>query len=151
MIRFKDVSFTYGAKEGQLPIRAVDHLSFHVRKGSHVALLGRNGSGKSTIARLINGLLLPDEGSVLVDGMDTTDSLDIFEIRRICGMVFQNPDNQLIGTTVADDIAFGPCNLELSIDEVNSRVDEALRKAGLTELRDRAPHNLSGGQKQKLA
>jgi energy-coupling factor transport system ATP-binding protein len=151
MIRFKDVSFTYGAKEGQLPIRAVDHLSFHVKKGSHVALLGRNGSGKSTIARLINGLLLPDEGSVLVDGMDTTDSLDIFEIRRICGMVFQNPDNQLIGTTVADDIAFGPCNLELSIDEVNSRVDEALRKAGLTELRDRAPHNLSGGQKQKLA
>jgi energy-coupling factor transport system ATP-binding protein len=151
MIRFKDVSFTYGANEGQLPIRAVDHLSFHVKKGSHVALLGRNGSGKSTIARLINGLLLPDEGSVLVDGMDTTDSLDIFEIRRICGMVFQNPDNQLIGTTVADDIAFGPCNLELSIDEVNSRVDEALRKAGLTELRDRAPHNLSGGQKQKLA
>jgi energy-coupling factor transporter ATPase len=151
MIRFKDVSFTYGANEGQLPIRAVDHLSFHVKKGSHVALLGRNGSGKSTIARLVNGLLLPDEGSVIVGGMDTRDSLDIFEIRRICGMVFQNPDNQLIGTTVADDIAFGPCNLELSIDEVNSRVDEALRKAGLTDLRDRAPHNLSGGQKQKLA
>ena len=151
MIRFNDVSFTYGANEGQLPIRAVDHLSFHVKKGSHVALLGRNGSGKSTIARLINGLLLPDEGSVIVGGMDTRDSLDIFEIRRICGMVFQNPDNQLIGTTVADDIAFGPCNLELSIDEVNSRVDEALRKAGLTDLRDRAPHNLSGGQKQKLA
>lgn len=151
MIHFNDVSFTYGANEGQLPIRAVDHLSFHVKKGSHVALLGRNGSGKSTIARLINGLLLPDEGSVIVGGMDTRDSLDIFEIRRICGMVFQNPDNQLIGTTVADDIAFGPCNLELSIDEVNSRVDEALRKAGLTDLRDRAPHNLSGGQKQKLA
>lgn len=151
MIRFNDVSFTYGANEGQLPIRAVDHLSFHVKKGSHVALLGRNGSGKSTITRLINGLLLPDEGSVIVGGMDTRDSLDIFEIRRICGMVFQNPDNQLIGTTVADDIAFGPCNLELSIDEVNSRVDEALRKAGLTDLRDRAPHNLSGGQKQKLA
>ena len=151
MIRFNDVSFTYGANEGQLPIRAVDHLSFHVKKGSHVALLGRNGSGKSTIARLINGLLLPDEGSVIVGDMDTRDSLDIFEIRRICGMVFQNPDNQLIGTTVADDIAFGPCNLELSIDEVNSRVDEALRKAGLTDLRDRAPHNLSGGQKQKLA
>jgi len=151
MIRFNDVSFTYGANEGQLPIRAVDHLSFHVKKGSHVALLGRNGSGKSTIARLINGLLLPDEGSVIVGDMDTRDSLDIFEIPRICGMVFQNPDNQLIGTTVADDIAFGPCNLELSIDEVNSRVDEALRKAGLTDLRDRAPHNLSGGQKQKLA
>ncbi len=151
MIRFNDVSFTYGANEGQLPIRAVDHLSFHVKKGSHVALLGRNGSGKSTITRLINGLLLPDEGSVIVGDMDTRDSLDIFEIRRICGMVFQNPDNQLIGTTVADDIAFGPCNLELSIDEVNSRVDEALRKAGLTDLRDRAPHNLSGGQKQKLA
>jgi len=83
MIRFNDVSFTYGANEGQLPIRAVDHLSFHVKKGSHVALLGRNGSGKSTIARLINGLLLPDEGSVIVGGMDTRDSLDIFEIRRI--------------------------------------------------------------------
>lgn len=151
MIRFKDVSFTYGAVEGQLPIRAVDHLSFHVKKGSHVALLGRNGSGKSTIARLINGLLLPDEGTVLVDGMDTTDSLDIFDIRRICGMVFQNPDNQLIGATVADDVAFGPCNLELSIDEVNDRVDEALRRAGLSDMRDRAPHNLSGGQKQKLA
>ena len=151
MIHFKDVSYTYGAEEGQLPIRAVDHVSFHVKKGSHVALLGRNGSGKSTIARLINGLLLPDEGSVLVNGMDTTDSLDIFEIRRICGMVFQNPDNQLIGATVADDIAFGPCNLELPIDEVNARVDEALRSSGLTALRDRAPHNLSGGQKQKLA
>ncbi len=151
MIQFKDVSFTYGAEEGQLPIRAVDHVSFHVKKGSHVALLGRNGSGKSTIARLINGLLLPDEGSVLVDGMNTTDSLDIFEIRRICGMVFQNPDNQLIGATVADDIAFGPCNLELPIDEVNVRVNEALRSSGLSDLRDRAPHNLSGGQKQKLA
>ncbi len=151
MIQFKDVSFTYGAEEGQLPIRAVDHVSFHIKKGSHVALLGRNGSGKSTIARLINGLLLPDEGSVLVDGMNTTDSLDIFEIRRICGMVFQNPDNQLIGATVADDIAFGPCNLELPIDEVNVRVDEALRSSGLSDLRDRAPHNLSGGQKQKLA
>lgn len=151
MIHFNDVSFTYGAAEGQLPIRAVNHVSFRIKKGSHVALLGRNGSGKSTIARLINGLLLPDEGSVLVDGMDTTDSLDIFEIRRICGMVFQNPDNQLIGATVADDIAFGPCNLELPIDEVNRRVDEALQKAGLSDLRDRAPHHLSGGQKQKLA
>jgi len=151
VIHFNDVSFTYGAAEGQLPIRAVNHVSFHIKKGSHVALLGRNGSGKSTIARLINGLLVPDEGSVLVDGMDTTDSLDIFEIRRICGMVFQNPDNQLIGATVADDIAFGPCNLELPIDEVNRRVDEALQKAGLSDLRDRAPHHLSGGQKQKLA
>ncbi len=151
MIQFRDVSFTYGAEEGQLPIRAVDHLSLHVKKGSHVALLGRNGSGKSTIARLVNGLLLPDEGSILVAGMDTTDPLDIFEIRRLCGMVFQNPDNQLIGATVADDIAFGPCNLELSVEEVQNRVDEALRKAGLTDMRDRAPHNLSGGQKQKLA
>lgn len=151
MIQFKNVSFTYGAFEGQLPIRAVDRVSFHVKKGSHVALLGRNGSGKSTIARLINGLLLPDEGIVLVDNMNTADSLDIVEIRRLCGMVFQNPDNQLIGATVADDVAFGPCNLELPVEEVHARVDESLKKAGLLELRDRAPHDLSGGQKQKLA
>lgn len=151
MIQFKDVSFTYGAYEGQLPVPAVDHVSFHIRKGSHVALLGRNGSGKSTIARLMNGLLLPDEGEVFVSGMNTADAHDIVEIRRRCGMVFQNPDNQLIGATVGDDAAFGPCNLGLPVGEVKSRVEESLKRAGLYEMRDRAPSDLSGGQKQKLA
>ena len=99
----------------------------------------------------MNGLLLPDEGLVIVDGKRTVDEDSLYAIRKQCGMVFQNPDNQIIGTTVRDDVAFGPCNLGLPVDEVLRRVDEALDEAGLLALKDRAPHELSGGQKQKLA
>ncbi len=151
MIEFHNVSFTYGAMEGQLPVPAVSDVSFVIERGTHVALIGQNGSGKSTIARLMNGLLLPDEGSVTVNGMRTSDALCIDEIRRQCAMVFQNPDNQIIGTTVKDDVAFGPSNLGLPVDEIWRRVDESLRLTGLSDYKERAPHELSGGQKQKLA
>lgn len=151
MIRFDNVSFSYGAMQGQRPVHAVQNSSLSIKKGTHVALVGRNGSGKSTIARLMNGLLLPDEGLVIVDGKRTVDEDSLYAIRKQCGMVFQNPDNQIIGTTVRDDVAFGPCNLGLPVDEVLRRVDEALDEAGLLALKDRAPHELSGGQKQKLA
>lgn len=151
MIEFRDVSFSYGAMQGQGPVRAVSRLSFSVEKGAHIALIGRNGSGKSTMARLMNGLLLPDEGEVWVDGKLTADEDVLYEIRRQCGMVFQNPDNQIIGTTVKDDVAFGPSNLGLPREEIFRRLDQALAMTGLADLRDRAPHELSGGQKQKLA
>ncbi len=151
MIEFRDVSFSYGALQGQASVRAVSRLSFSVEKASHIALIGRNGSGKSTIARLMNGLLLPDEGEVWVDGKLTADEAALYEIRRQCGMVFQNPDNQIIGTTVKDDITFGPSNLGLPREEIFRRLDQALVVTGLSDLRDRSPHELSGGQKQKLA
>jgi len=151
MIDFQNVSFTYGAMEGQYPVRAVSDVSFTIERGTHVALIGRNGSGKSTIARLMNGLLLPDEGLVTMNGKRTDDDRNIYEIRRECAMVFQNPDNQIIGTTVKDDVAFGPSNLGLSRDEIWARVDASLQLTGLSDLKERAPHELSGGQKQKLA
>ena len=137
--------------QGQRPVQAVRQVSFSIEKGAHVVLLGRNGSGKSTLARLMNGLLVPDEGQVLVDGKSTADDDSVYEIRRKCGMVFQNPDNQIIGTTVKDDIAFGPSNLGVPAGEILERIDRVLAMTGLEGLKDRAPHELSGGQKQKLA
>lgn len=151
LIEFHDVSFSYGAMQGQKPVAAVRGISFAVPEGSQVALIGRNGSGKSTLARLMNGLLLPDQGRVEVAGLWTDDEDSIYKIRKLCGMVFQNPDNQIIGTTVKDDVAFGPSNLGLPVDEILARVDRALGLTGLLDLKDRAPHELSGGQKQKLA
>lgn len=151
LIEFDKVSFTYGAMQGQRPVKAVCDLSLAIEKGSHVALIGRNGSGKSTMARLMNGLLLPDQGRVTVDGLATDDADTIYQIRRQCGMVFQNPDNQIIGTTVKDDVAFGPSNLGLPVDEIYRRVDQALEMTGLSAFKERPPHQLSGGQKQKLA
>ena len=151
MIEFRNVSFTYGAMQGQRPVAAVRNLSLAIPRGSHVTLIGRNGSGKSTAARLMNGLLLPDEGQVLVDGMSTSDDASIYEIRRRCAMVFQNPDNQIIGNTVRDDIAFGPANLGLSREAILERIEKSLEMTGLAGMGDRQPHELSGGQKQKLA
>ena len=151
VIDFQNVSFSYGAQQGQRSVQAVRQLSFSIEKGSQVVLIGRNGSGKSTIARLMNGLLLPDQGQVTVDGKLPTDEDSIYEIRRQCGKVFQNPDNQIIGTTVKDDVAFGPSNLGLSAEEILHRIDESLAMTGLLDLKERAPHELSGGQKQKLA
>lgn len=151
MIRLDRVSFTYGIEQGQRPVPAVRALSMAVAAGEHVALIGRNGSGKSTIARLMNGLLIPDEGTVTVNGMVTTDDDRLYDIRRSVGMVFQNPDNQIIGATVRDDVAFGPSNLGLPVEDILERVRRALEVTGLTAMADRAPHELSGGQKQKLA
>ncbi|NLW54405.1 MAG: energy-coupling factor transporter ATPase [Clostridiaceae bacterium] len=149
ILEFDRVSFYYDTDADRLP--TVNNVSFSLPRGQHLAILGANGSGKSTLARLMNGLLLPDIGAVSVAGMDTTDEDSVYEIRRQCGMVFQNPDNQIVESTVALDIAFGPSNLGLDSDEIEHRVNEALALTGLTELRNRAPHELSGGQKQKLA
>ena len=151
MIQFEKVSFAYQGNEDWDSAKAVSDVSFTIPDGSHVVFLGRNGSGKSTVARLMNGLLLPDEGTVTVDGMVTSDDIFIDEIRRRAGMVFQNPDNQIIGTTVADDVAFGPCNLGLPAEEVRSRVERALEETEMSAYREREPAALSGGQKQKLA
>ena len=149
-IKLDSVSFTYHQEDDQ-PLKAVDNVSLSIQKGQHIAVLGRNGSGKSTLARLINALEQPDEGSVQVDGLLTNLEDNIWEIRRRCGMVFQNPDNQIIGTTVEEDVAFGPENLGFAQPEIRRAVDEALATVGLSDMAQRPPHVLSGGQKQKLA
>ena len=130
---------------------AVDDVSFLVKRGEFLGILGRNGSGKSTIARLINALLLPADGVVYVDGVDTKNEEMLWEIRSSVGMVFQNPDNQIIGTSVAEDVAFGPENLGVPREEMIKRVDDAIAFAGISHVRDAAPHLLSGGQKQRVA
>ena len=132
-------------------IDALRDVSLSVRKGEYVGLLGMNGSGKSTLARLLNGLLKPTQGKVYVNGMDTADAANLTAIRRLVGMVFQNPDNQLVCPVVEEEIAFGPENLELPLAEIRRRVDWALQICGLEEKRHHAPHLLSGGQKQMAA
>ncbi|CQR70107.1 Energy-coupling factor transporter ATP-binding protein EcfA1 [Sporomusa ovata DSM 2662] len=130
---------------------AVNNVSLTIRQGEFVGLVGMNGSGKSTLARLINGLIRPTGGRVIVNGLDTGDNNSLQAIRSHVGMVFQNPDNQLISAIVEEDVAFGPENLRLPAKEVQARVDWALQAVGLVELRHHAPHLLSGGQKQKVA
>jgi len=144
----RDVTFAYPGTEGPA---ALSGVSLGLHPGELVVVLGRNGSGKSTLARLLNGLLLPDSGTVEVDGLSTSSADGIWEIRRTVGLVFQNPDNQIVGTLVEEDVAFGPENLGLPRDELRSRVDTALAAVGLTGLERREPHLLSGGQKQRLA
>jgi len=149
MIKIEEVSFSYG-NSGER-IKAVDNLSLEIEEGQHVAIIGPNGSGKSTLAKLLNALLVPDAGRVLVDGIDTRESSRLWDVRQRVGMVFQNPDNQIVATSVEEDVAFGPENLGLPQKEILQRVDEALALVGMEQFRDRAPHNLSGGQKQRVA
>lgn len=130
---------------------ALKNIDLTIGPGEFVGIIGRNGSGKTTLARLINGLILPTTGKVLINGLDTTDNRSLTEIRRQVGMVFQNPDNQIISSIVEEDIAFGPENLGCSAREVKERVDWALKAVGMEEMRQHAPHLLSGGQKQKIA
>lgn len=149
MISFADVSFAYGApRDGRLAVR---ELSFELASGEMLVVLGANGSGKSTLARLVNGLLLPQSGRVTVDGVDTRDEDRTFELRSSVGMVFQNPDDQIVATSVEDEVAFGPENLGLGREAIRARVDRSLADVGLTGLEQREPHLLSGGQKQRLA
>ncbi|MCL2503170.1 MAG: ATP-binding cassette domain-containing protein [Coriobacteriia bacterium] len=147
MIRFDSVGYTYPGAGAP----ALAALDFSLAPGEMVVLLGANGSGKSTLARLTNGLLLPASGSVTVDGASTQDASTIYDIRTRVGMVFQRPDDQIVATSVEDDVAFGPENIGLAPDEIRARVDEALAQTGLVGLEDREPHLLSGGQKQRLA
>ena len=144
------VRFEYRGRSEQ-PVVALDEVSLTVRAGERLAILGRNGSGKSTLAKHLNGLLLPTAGRVLVTGIDTRDAARRREIRQTVGMVFQNPDNQLVATVVEEDVAFGPENLGLPSDEIRRRVDESLDRVDLGHLRLRPPHLLSGGQKQRVA
>ena len=132
-------------------IQAIKDISVNIQKGEFIVVLGRNGSGKSTMARLLNALLIPKMGRVLVMGMDTADESNIWNIRSTAGMVFQNPDNQIIATTVEEDVAFGPENLGVEPSEIRTRVDDALATVGISHLKENAPHLLSGGQKQRVA
>ncbi len=149
-IQVERVRFEYD-RNTVFALMAVSDVSLEIPKGEHIAILGRNGSGKSTLARLLNGLEVPDTGRVLVLGRDTADDALVWEIRRACGMVFQNPDNQIVGTTVEEDVAFGPENVGMPRAEMRLAVDQALEYVGLSAYATKEPHLLSGGQKQKLA
>ena len=147
VISFKNVHYTYPGDEHVV----FDDLDLTIEQGSFVAVLGHNGCGKSTLAKHFNAILLPQGGSVHVWGMDTKDEALLLEIRRCVGMVFQNPDNQIVSNVVEEDVAFAPENLGVAPDEIRRRVDEALRQVGMYEYRAHAPHLLSGGQKQRVA
>ena len=149
-IKFDNVSFAYDSEEEQ-PIRAVNDFSLAVPEGQFMAILGHNGCGKSTVAKLVNGILVPTKGKVTVAGMDTSDEDKTVDIRRNVGMVFQNPDNQIVATIVEDDVAFGPENLGVEPSKIRKAVDAALKAVGMYEFRKREPHRLSGGQKQRVA
>lgn len=150
IIELNNVHFTYNAgREDETP--AVRGVSLTVSEGEFVAIVGHNGSGKSTIAKLMNGLLLPDEGSVTVDGMSTADDDKLFDIRSRVGVVFQNPDNQMVATIIEDDVAFGPENLGLPPEKIRERVDWSLKSVGMYDRREGTPFRLSGGQKQRVA
>lgn len=142
----------YG-EEGEEPEvnRAIDQVDLDIQEGQFIAILGHNGSGKSTLAKHINGLLVPTEGTLWVDQMDTSSQKDIWEIRQKAGMVFQNPDNQIIGTVVEEDVGFGPENLGVPTEDIWKRVDESLEAVGMTAYRHHSPNKLSGGQKQRVA
>jgi energy-coupling factor transport system ATP-binding protein len=149
-IEFKDVSFSYDVEDAQ-PVPVLQHFDLAIAQGDFVAILGHNGSGKSTVAKLCNGIEIPQSGDVTVNGMNTKEEENLLEIRRHVGMVFQNPDNQIVATIVEDDVAFGPENLGVEPAEIRRRVDQALRDVGMYDLRFSEPHKLSGGQKQRVA
>ena len=147
IIKTENLHFTYAGDEHE----TLHGIDLEIEEGSFVAILGHNGSGKSTLAKLFNGILLPNEGRVLVDGIDTTHEDKLLDVRRTIGLVFQNPDNQIVANVVEDDVAFAPENLGVEPAEIRRRVDAALRTVGMYEYRLHAPHLLSGGQKQRVA
>ena len=149
-IQAEHISFSYEADDGT-PISVLEDLSIQIQPGEFVAVLGHNGSGKSTLAKHFNAILLPSGGVCYVNGMDTADESRLYDIRQTVGMVFQNPDNQLVATIVEEDVAFGPENLGVPPEEIRQRVDNALKAVGMYEFREHAPHQLSGGQKQRIA
>lgn len=146
LLEVKNVSFSYEKNK-----QTLKGVSFSVEKGEFLAIIGHNGSGKSTLAKLLNGLLKPNSGEIIVDGYSSSDKNAVFEIRKRVGMVFQNPDNQLIASIVEDDIAFGPENLGLPREEIGKRIDFALKAVGMQDFRKATPERLSGGQKQRIA
>lgn len=154
IIKCSNVFYKYTSidEEGNKEERTVlQNINLEIKEGEFLAVLGHNGSGKSTLAKLMNALLVPQEGNVVVCSMDTKDEKNLWNIRANAGMVFQNPDNQLVATVVEEDVAFGPENLGVEPAEIRKRVDECLEKVGMSEFKREAPHNLSGGQKQRVA
>ena len=155
MILIQDVVYEYIRRDDEEQVvgveLAVDHLSFEINKGEFIAVLGHNGSGKSTLAKLINAILVPGEGCIEVDGIDTRKPEMVWEIRQRAGMVFQNPDNQIVHNIVEEDVGFGPENLGVPTAEIWERVNDSLKKVGMYEHRKESPNNLSGGQKQRVA
>lgn len=152
IIKIEEVEYTYHSHyEGVAEVKALKGLNTIIEKGQFIVVIGRNGSGKSTFARLLNALLLPTRGTVYIKGYNTRDKELQWEIRRTAGMIFQNPDNQIIGTIVEEDVAFGPENIGIAPDEIRERVDKSLYSAGIAEYSKHAPHLLSGGQKQRVA
>ena len=150
IIKTEQLTFRYTTEEGVAPT-VLDELSLSIQPGTFVAVLGHNGSGKSTLAKHFNAILLPSGGKVYVGGVDTADENRLLDVRRQVGMVFQNPDNQIVASVVEDDVAFGPENLGVPPEEIRERVDAALKAVGMTEFIHHAPHLLSGGQKQRVA
>ena len=150
IIKFDNVSFAYELEDEGI-VNAVNDFSLEVPEGQFLAVLGHNGCGKSTVAKLINGILVPNKGKVTVEGMDTSDEEKTVDIRKTVGMVFQNPDNQIVANVVEEDVAFGPENLGVPTEEIRRRVDDALAAVGMEKFAHHAPHLLSGGQKQRIA
>ena len=148
MINVQNIHFRYDPEQ---PSYAVDGVSLAIHRGEFVAVLGANGCGKSTLAKHFNAILLPEAGTVLVEGMDTRNEDHLYDVRQKVGMVFQNPDNQIVATIVEEDVAFAPENLGVPPEEIRTRIDEAMKLAGIYEKRDAAPYKLSGGQKQRVA
>ena len=151
MIKAQKVTFAYPAQDGEEAREVLHGIDLEIKKGEFVALLGHNGSGKSTFAKLLNGILIPTGGKVLIDGMPTDDEDTLFDVRKKAGMVFQNPDNQIVATVVEEDVAFACENMGLPSQEIRRRVDAALEAVGMSEFKIHAPHLLSGGQKQRVA
>ena len=151
IIEFKDISFCYAADENEIPHKIFKNFNLQLERGSFTAILGHNGSGKSTLAELCNGLLKPTSGSVLVNNMNTIDEKVELEIKKNVGMVFQNPDNQIVAVIVEEDVAFGLENLGVPPKEIRTRVDDALKAVEMYDYREHEPHKLSGGQKQRVA
>lgn len=154
-IQMKNVCFSYNTEEGRPARQVLKNITLTINRGEFVAVLGHNGSGKSTLAKLLNLILLPDSGSIIIDGKEVTSpdlsDDEVYETRRHVGMVFQNPDNQLVATVVEEDVAFGPENLGIPPAEIRARVDKALELVGMSEYRRHSPSRLSGGQKQRIA
>lgn len=150
LIQIKNLSFYYENEEGD-KYKAIDDFSLDIKKGEFVVVIGHNGSGKSTLSKNMNAILKPTEGDIIVNGMNTKDADKMWDIRQTAGMVFQNPDNQIVATIVEEDVAFGPENLGIEPAEIRRRVEESLKNVGMYEFKDRQPHLLSGGQKQRVA
>ena len=149
IVSVKDVSFEYVTEDSTF--KAIDDLTLNVKQGEFVVVIGHNGSGKSTLSKNLNAILMPTKGDIYIDGLNTKDEEHLWDIRQTAGMVFQNPDNQIVATIIEEDVAFGPENLGIEPVEIRKRVKEALTSVGMYELKDRQPHLLSGGQKQRVA